>query len=466
MNHEAARYEAALVVHGAFGLAEPHAALVDGIRRDYHLLARRVSEAFQDSLDAEERDRLRQSIHDMLQYLDHGSELFRDPPNEQTLQVFDDAPAARGRPRLNISENFLRASLEDRSQTSISKSLGCSARTVRRRMLDYAISEPALATFVSTIGADGSSRRIRNINAFGPSRGFFSRLLPTQLDRLVAEAIEVFPSSGRAMVQGYLRRAGYRVQKGRVRASILRVTMGTRRFRQRVAQRRTYRVAGPNSLWHHDGHHGGSVDNIRIERLWVDVVRGVVNKWHIFFQQLEQFDNLDVEERAHVWLLHHLFLDTINDELSLWAETWNRHPMSIARENRDISTSNSESPFSMYLYGMVQNGARGFDVQVPEDVPQDQLQDYGVDWAAQNDRRLRRSNRINNPNEEELNQGPAHPARFSRVDVVPPMGPEDPDIIVRLNDRLMRSPGYGSTTMQGYRIQWIDGLQCLQELTA
>ncbi|KAH7090148.1 hypothetical protein BKA62DRAFT_626581 [Auriculariales sp. MPI-PUGE-AT-0066] len=230
---------------------------------------------------------------------------------------------------------------------------------------------------------------------------------------------------------------------------------------------------GPDSyIW------GRSVDNIRIERLWVDVVRGVVNKWHVFFQQLERFDGLDVEVPTHLWLLHHLFLQHINDDLHEWANMWNRHPMSIDHNNRDISDRTSESPLSMYTYGMIRNGARGFSVQAqdvqpevvpqdaqPEVVPHEELQDYGVDWPAQE--RVRRSRRMHNPEQsyDEPHVEPGRPTRFSEVNVVPPNAPDIPNFIHELDQRLEHSLGHRSASLEGRRLLWMNALRYLHEVT-
>ena len=55
-----------------------------------------------------------------------------------------------------------------------------------------------------------------------------------------------------------------------------------------------------------------SVHNIRIERLWVDVTQGVGHKWYIFFEDLERSGLLDINNDAHIWLLHFMFLEPIN----------------------------------------------------------------------------------------------------------------------------------------------------------
>ena len=61
---------------------------------------------------------------------------------------------------------------------------------------------------------------------------------------------------GYSMVEGHLRNMNIKVQRDRVRACIKRVDPRNSRLRwPTVVSRRSYSVAGPNSLWHIDGHH-------------------------------------------------------------------------------------------------------------------------------------------------------------------------------------------------------------------
>jgi hypothetical protein len=57
-----------------------------------------------------------------------------------------------------------------------------------------------------------------------------------------------------------------------------------------------------------------SVHNIRIERLWVDITSGFGKKWHDFFTVLESREGLNTNLDAHIWLIHHLFLQFINHD--------------------------------------------------------------------------------------------------------------------------------------------------------
>ena len=58
-----------------------------------------------------------------------------------------------------------------------------------------------------------------------------------------------------------------------------------------------------------------SVHNIRIERLWFDFTAGIGSKWKMFFQELEYQAELDVDLPSHIWLIHYLFLDSLNQDI-------------------------------------------------------------------------------------------------------------------------------------------------------
>ena len=58
------------------------------------------------------------------------------------------------------------------------------------------------------------------------------------------------------MIFGRLKAAGHHVPVERIAASYLRVRGTPGSFSGRTIHRRVYKVAGANSLWHHDGQHG------------------------------------------------------------------------------------------------------------------------------------------------------------------------------------------------------------------
>ncbi|KZV95366.1 hypothetical protein EXIGLDRAFT_610706, partial [Exidia glandulosa HHB12029] len=214
-----------------------------------------------------------------------------------------------------------------------------------------------------------------------------------------------------------------------------------------------------------------SVDNIRIERLWVDVVRGVVDKWYSFFCALEWEQGLDPRLPSHLWLLHHLYLPVINQELSQWADAWNLHPMDIAPDRRLISTRTAECPRDMFIYGMISNGPRGYDIAPvhPEedDVDPEHLDEYGIDWAALEDQHILRSNILNNEGVDEgpIHFGPHRPTRFSRVDVLPPRCPLSHEGVDALNAQLLADVGVDTQAldMHARKIWWCTALYLLTD---
>ncbi|KAI9573974.1 hypothetical protein HD554DRAFT_2012563, partial [Boletus coccyginus] len=65
-----------------------------------------------------------------------------------------------------------------------------------------------------------------------------------------------------------------------------------------------------------------------IEHLWVEVGKQFVYRWKAFFLWLEQLHNLDWCNPTHLWLLHVLFLDKINDNAGRFINEWNHHLLS------------------------------------------------------------------------------------------------------------------------------------------
>lgn len=55
--------------------------------------------------------------------------------------------------------------------------------------------------------------------------------------------------------------------------------------------------------------------------------------WRAFFTRLERLHHLDADNTAHRWLLHQLFLKSIDSETQELVEEWNHHPVSGAGFN-------------------------------------------------------------------------------------------------------------------------------------
>ena len=132
----------------------------------------------------------------------------------------------RGRPALSITVQEITNLLElDFTQVEIAKLYGCSARTIRRRILQFEL--------------DGLR---------------FDDMTDCDLDYIVSNFVMSFPFAGQKTLEGHLRSQGFRIQRQRIRASLLRVDpWGVEQRCRRVLHRRKYKVAGPNSLWHIDG---------------------------------------------------------------------------------------------------------------------------------------------------------------------------------------------------------------------
>lgn len=83
------------------------------------------------------------------------------------------------------------------------------------------------------------------------------QLSESELDQRVQEVIGANEQMGARSVWSALRATGIRVQRDRVRESLIRVSPAgaAQRALSHRLHRRTYRVAGPNSLWHLDGNH-------------------------------------------------------------------------------------------------------------------------------------------------------------------------------------------------------------------
>jgi hypothetical protein len=159
-----------------------------------------------------------------------------------------------GRPRIEINSGFLRLALESSGSTSLARSnIAASRSTISRRAIDYGIRARGLPVSIQVPVADGG------VHTVYPGRQRQPRQLsPDQLDGHIKDALTLFPHFGRSMLSGYLRSLGFRVTRDDIVAAFRRVNGAPARFGHLPIERRVYKVAGPNSLWHHDGHHSMS----------------------------------------------------------------------------------------------------------------------------------------------------------------------------------------------------------------
>lgn len=160
----------------------------------------------------------------------------------------------RGRPRKEIDPNILEIALtEHRGPTHLAPVFNCSSRTVRRRALDYNIVEPGAPVYVTY--EDPETGEI--LRLYRSSTAPMSQISDDELDDIMRRILRVFPAFGRRMIRGHLESLGVRIPRERLRESYERVNGIPQGLSgNRAVGRRVYRVAGPNSLWHHDGQHG------------------------------------------------------------------------------------------------------------------------------------------------------------------------------------------------------------------
>ncbi|KAF7311812.1 hypothetical protein MIND_00191700 [Mycena indigotica] len=276
---------------------------------------------------------------------------------------------------------------------------------------------------------------IENLAAQAPRASSFtgpvSTMTDDELDEMILRLRSHYRRAGVRMLHGMLRRLGHQVPHERIRQALLRIDPVRRIFERIRIRRREYRVLGPNSLWHHDGQHGLirwgivihgfidgysrlitglrasdnnsantvlalfltaaeiygvpsrlrgdhgtenlSVHNIRIERLWVDVTAQVGATWADHFTSLELHYGLNINNVGHIWLLHFLFLATINSQLAFFAESWNEHRI-------QIRNGPNRSPIDMFGFDMLICGVRGDELPPEEEgLSEEELEVYGID---------------------------------------------------------------------------------------
>lgn len=162
-----------------------------------------------------------------------------------------------------------------------------------------------------------------------------------------------------------------------------------------------------------------SVHNVRIERLWVDVTAQLGASWAEAFTQLELHHGLDINNTHHIWLLHLLFLPTINQELTFFAESWNQHRI-------QIRNGPNRSPADLFGFDMLVHGIRGSQLgSGPNDnMTEEELEVFGVDWEGLREDNILQSLRRNAvPHEPPTSWigrvGP--PEHLNEVNLEPPM---------------------------------------------
>jgi hypothetical protein len=204
------------------------------------------------------------------------------------------------------------------------------------------------------------------------------------------------------------------------------------------------------------------VHNIRIERLWVDVMTGYISKWADLFTDLERHHGLDIESDNHVWLLHYLYLGLINEDALKWGAAWNQHPMRLPN-----GQSGGRSPINQYIMGLAEQGLRGTDDKAYEE----EGEEYGIDWDDLENGDLVRSILTRRGETAEQDDTPTIPAagppRWSRVEVDSPTDcPISRLELQELEEYVCCRVDTRSIRMDVRRNIWIHAIQYFNQLLA
>lgn len=211
------------------------------------------------------------SVMCMIEHIDHAVTMLTDLLDEPP-PIFDESiqTGQWGRPRKNIDPAQL-ASLSVRwtKHIVVAEKFGCCACTIKHQLVEYGYS------------VSGPPDYRWNFWTYHPGTcSDLSNLTDLELDQLLLDIHTQFPSFGCWLLDGCLLQMGHWVPKQRLKLSYLHVVGPSDcQFGPHHLYQHVYSVAGPNSLWHHDGQHG---------------------KWYLF-HLLYSF-NIGSLENIHSWI--------------------------------------------------------------------------------------------------------------------------------------------------------------------
>jgi len=176
-------------------------------------------EQHQDAIPVDELNTAHESIENMLAALDNAIQRDQssDPP-ELAVSWKNRTEVGPGRPRIEISREYLEVLTRESGPTGIAKRLSCSSRTVRRRALEYGLVDPTPPVYTDEVQADDSV--LRTYRSYTRA---VSILNDEGLDRLVASVLESFPDYGRRRMKSALIALGHNVPARRLTQSLNRV---------------------------------------------------------------------------------------------------------------------------------------------------------------------------------------------------------------------------------------------------
>ena len=114
-----------------------------------------------------------------------------------------------------------------------------------------------------------------------------------------------------------------------------------------------------------------SVHDQRIERVWREINRVVVNKYKNIFVYLERHECFEPTNEIHLFSLQCVYLLMVNDSLHQLIQEWNFH---------GLTNASNTTTRQQWIEGMLSNGNTDLVAvtEVLEDV-QSNFSDYGID---------------------------------------------------------------------------------------
>lgn len=135
--------------------------------------------------------------------------------------------------------------------------------------------------------------------------------------------------------------------------------------------------------------HGRSLHNVRIERLWRDVRKDVLENFRQIFLHLEEIGLLDMENRDHRTCLYLTYQPRIQQALDREIAAWNNHK---------LRTERNRTPIALYELSRERAIIRGYWTGDPGDKDSSVDGSYGShDYGAPT------------PPAEEISVDPVHP---------------------------------------------------------
>ena len=134
----------------------------------------------------------------MVIQLDDACHQSSDAPNSPSIVLsYQSSAGRRGRPRTEINPEFLSQALDLRGPSHLGPVFKCSACTVRRCTLEHGLVVPGQPVYADKHQPDGTITR-----TFTSSTRPVSIITDEQLDSLMTNILEIFPSFGHRMITG------------------------------------------------------------------------------------------------------------------------------------------------------------------------------------------------------------------------------------------------------------------------